>query len=137
AVGAAACYDTAYALQALEARRAPTRHALRVALLGHLARRPLWVGAIALSIAGWPLQLVALSLAPLTLVQPTLALGLLLLLALGVAILGERVGRREVAAVLLIVAGVAGIAAASPARSTHHAGASTLAPVLALLGAAA
>jgi drug/metabolite transporter (DMT)-like permease len=137
AVGAAACYDTAYALQALEARRAPARHALRVALLGHLVRRPLWIGAIALSIAGWPLQLVALSFAPLTLVQPTLALGLLLLLALGVRVLGEQVGRREVIAVLLIVGGVAGMAAASPARSTHHAGAAELVPTLAVLGAVA
>lgn len=137
AAGAAACYDTAYALQALEARRAPARHALRVSLLGHLARRPLWLGAVALGAAGWPLQLVALSLAPLTLVQPTLALGLLLLLALGVVVLGERVGRREVAGVLLIVGGVAGIAAASPQRSTHHSGAEALVAALGLLGAVA
>jgi len=137
AAGAAACYDTAYALQALEARSAPARHALRIALLHHLARRPLWLGAIALSVAGWPLQLLALSLAPLTLVEPTLALGLLLLLALGVTLLGEHVGRREVLGVLLIIAGVAGIAAASPGRSTHHAGAATLAPTLAVLGAVA
>ena len=135
AVGAAACYDTAYALQALEARSAPARHALRISLLRHLARRPLWVGAIALSIAGWPLQLLALSLAPLTLVQPTLALGLLLLLVLGVTLLGEHVGRREILGVLLIIAGVGGIAAESPPRSTHHAGAATLVPTLAALAA--
>ena len=137
AAAAACCYDTAYALQALEARRAPGRHALRPALLGHLARRPLWLGAVLLSAAGWPLQLLALSLAPLTVVQPTLALGLLLLLVLGVRILGETVGRRELAAVLVILTGVAGIAAAAPSRTTHHAGGLELALVLGGLGALA
>jgi drug/metabolite transporter (DMT)-like permease len=60
----------------------------------------------------------ALSLAPLALVQPTLALGLLLLLFLGVRVLGERVGRRELLAVALVIAGIACLAAAAPDRST-------------------
>ena len=110
ALGAASCYDTGYALQALEARRAPARHALRPALLVHLLRRPLWVTATALSLIGWPLQVLALAHAPLTLVQPTLALGLLLLLALGTRILGERVGPRGLASVLVIIAAVGLIA---------------------------
>lgn len=137
AAAAAGCYDTSYALQALEARRAPARYALRLALLSHLARRRLWAGAVLLAAAGWPLQLLALSLAPLTLVQPTLALGLLLLLALGARILREPVGPREVVAVALIVAGVAGIAWAAPDRTSHHAGAAALIPVLGALGAVA
>src|SRR5919109_966450 len=80
ALAAACCYETGYALQALEARRAPAERALRPSLIGHLVGRPIWVGATALSLLGWPLQIAALSQAPLTLVQPTLALGLLLLL---------------------------------------------------------
>jgi drug/metabolite transporter (DMT)-like permease len=115
---AAACYETGYAFQALEARGADARHALRVSLLGQLARNGRWLAATALSLLGWPLQVLALSLAPLALVQPTLALGLLLLLVLGARVLGERVGRRELAAVALIVAGIAGLAAAAPDRST-------------------
>src|SRR5881396_2862751 len=114
AVSAASCYDTGYALQAVEARRAPGRYALRPALLAHLLRRPLWVGATLLSLLGWPLQILALAHAPLTLVQPTLALGLLLLLALGVRILHERVGPREMAAVAIIIASVGVIAWAAP-----------------------
>jgi drug/metabolite transporter (DMT)-like permease len=114
ALCAASCYDTGYALQALEARHAPAEGALRPALLGHLLRRPVWVGATLLSVAGWPLQVLALQHAPLTLVQPTLALGLLLLLFLGTRILGEHVGRREVAAVVVIIAGVGVIAWAAP-----------------------
>jgi drug/metabolite transporter (DMT)-like permease len=114
AVVAACCYETGYALQAIEARRAPAERALRPSLMTHLLTRPLWVGATALSLLGWPLQIWALAHAPLTLVQPTLALGLLLLLVLGVRILGEHVGRREIAAVLLIIASVGVFAWAAP-----------------------
>src|SRR5262249_18331039 len=73
-----------------------------------------WVGATLLSLVGWPLQILALDHAPLTLVQPTLALGLLLLLAFGVKVLGERVGPREIGAVAIIIASVGVIAWAAP-----------------------
>src|SRR4051812_8193291 len=116
ALGAAACYDTGYALQALEARRAPHRHAMRLSLLGHLFGRPRWLAATALSLLGFPLQVWALTKAPITLVQPTLALGLLLLLFLGRRILREPVGIREVAAVLIIIGSVAVTALAAPAE---------------------
>ncbi len=114
ALAAACCYETGYALQAIEARKAPAERALRPSLMTHLLRRPLWVGATMLSLLGWPLQIVALTHAPLTLVQPTLALGLLLLLVLGVRILGEQVGTREIAAVVLIIASVGVFAWAAP-----------------------
>jgi drug/metabolite transporter (DMT)-like permease len=116
AVAAAACYDTGYALQALEARRAPRRYAMRVSLLGHLFTRRRWLAATALSLLGFPLQVWALTKAPITLVQPTLALGLLLLLVLGRRILREPVGVREIVAVLVIIASVAVTAAAAPSE---------------------
>jgi drug/metabolite transporter (DMT)-like permease len=116
-VAAAICYDTGYALQALEARRAPSRLALRPSLFGHLLRRRLWVGATVLSLIGWPLQILALSQAPLTLFQPTLAIGLLILLVLGSRLLHERVGGREIGAVALVIAAVALSAWASPDQS--------------------
>ena len=127
ALAAAICYYTAYALMALEARRAPASAALRPALLGYLAGRPLWLGATILTVLGWPLQLVALSLASLPVVQPTLALGLLLLLLLGARILDEDIGVRELAGALAIIVGVAGIGWAAPARTTTHGGAAALA----------
>jgi drug/metabolite transporter (DMT)-like permease len=119
---AAACYETGYAFQALEARGVGARHALRASLLGQLVRNGRWLGATALSLLGWPLQVLALSLAPLALVQPTLALGLVLLLALGAHVLGEPVGRRELAAVALIVAGIVCLTAAAPARGSMTGG---------------
>jgi drug/metabolite transporter (DMT)-like permease len=114
ALAAACCYETGYALQAIEARRAPADTALKPSLMTYLLTRPLWIGATGLSLLGWPLQIVALAHAPLTLVQPVLALGLVLLLVLGVRILGEHVGPREMAAVALIIASVGVFAWAAP-----------------------
>lgn len=135
AAGAAACFDGAVAWQALEARRVPASAGVR--LLARLAARPRWLAATALAILGWPLQLAALSLAPLTVVQPTLALGLIVLLVMGVTVMREPVGRVEIAAAAAIVAGVSVLAWSSPERETVSAGAVTLAVVLGGLGAGA
>jgi drug/metabolite transporter (DMT)-like permease len=131
---AAACYETGYALQAMEARTSPGEQALRFSLFRTLARRPRWVLAVGLTIAGWPLQLWALSLAPITVVQPTLALGLLLLLVLGVTVLHEHVGRREWLAVVLVIAGVSTIALAAPPESHSYDAGAGLIVALAVLG---
>ena len=120
AAGAAACFDGATVFQAMEARRF-RGHSMRLSLLGKLVRRPRWLAAWALSAAGWPQQLWALSLAPLTLVQPTFALGILLLLGLGSRILGERVGAAQLGAAVAIILGVAGIALAAPENSEEYA----------------
>ncbi len=130
AVGASVLYNTSIALQALEAREVDGEHSLRVSLIGRLLRNRKWLGATALGLLGWPLEIAALLLAPLTVVQPCLASGLVVLLWLGVTKLGERPGRREYLAVMAIVAGVAGVAWAAPDRTTDHAG--TLAVALAL-----
>ncbi|MGN6430805.1 MAG: hypothetical protein ACTHNB_08760 [Gaiellaceae bacterium] len=135
AAGASCCYEVSYAVQALEARRVPVRETMQVSLLARLARRPLWLGAIALAALGWPLQLLALSLAPLTLVQPVIALGILLLLALASWMLHERIGRAELVCSGGVVLGVAGIAWAAPEHTTSHAGPLALGLALGLLGA--
>jgi hypothetical protein len=77
--------------------------ARELALLRRLLARPCWSAATALAGAGWPLQIAALALAPRTVVQPALALGLALLLVLGPRLLGEP-------AVLAIVLGVVAVA---------------------------
>ncbi|HET7121937.1 MAG TPA: hypothetical protein VFI17_11910 [Solirubrobacterales bacterium] len=130
AIGASALYNTSIALQALEAREVPHEHSLRPSLLGRLIRNRRWLGATALGLAGWPLEIVALLLAPLTVVQPCLTSGLVLLLWLGATRLGERPGRRELFAVAAIVAGVAGVALAAPERTTDHAGTGAIALAL-------
>jgi drug/metabolite transporter (DMT)-like permease len=122
AVGASVLYNTSIALQALEARDVGHEHSLRVSLIWKLIRNPKWLGATVLGFLGWPLEIVALLLAPLTVVQPCLVSGLIVLLWLGATKLGEAPGRREFLAVGAIVAGVAGVAWASPDRTTEHAG---------------
>ncbi|HSS04839.1 MAG TPA: hypothetical protein VLK89_06600 [Solirubrobacterales bacterium] len=133
AVGASLLYNTSIALQALEAREVPGEHSLRVSLIGRLVRNRRWLGATALGLVGWPLEIAALLLAPLTVVQPCLASGLILLLWLGATRLGEAPGRREAVAVAAIVAGVGGVAWAAPERTTDHAGAAAIALALVLV----
>jgi drug/metabolite transporter (DMT)-like permease len=134
AFAASAAYNVAIALQALEARDVPEEHGLRLSLLLRLLRRPRWLAGAALNFLGWPLQTVALLLAPLTLVQPCLAAGLLLLLAIGSRHLHEHVGRREVIAICAIIAGVVVLAFAAPHKSESAAGPDTVAAVLGVLG---
>jgi drug/metabolite transporter (DMT)-like permease len=133
AIGASVLYNTSIALQALEAREVPGEHSLRFSLIGKLLRNRKWLGATVLGLAGWPLEIVALLLAPLTVVQPCLASGLVVLLWLGVTRLGETPGRREYLAVAAIVLGVAGVAWAAPDRTTDHAGTWAIALALALV----
>ena len=126
AAAAAACFDGGLTLQALDAREAPVEHGLQPKLLARLVRRRRWVAGTALAIAGWPFHLLALGLAPLSLVQPTLALGLVLLFYLGHHMLGERVGGMEMMAVAGVVGAVAVLAWAAPPETTHHAGSAHL-----------
>jgi drug/metabolite transporter (DMT)-like permease len=130
---AALCFNGAVVLYALESRQIAQEHGLRLSLITRLARRPRWRAAIALDALGWPFQLVALSLAPITVVQPTLALGLLLLLAVGSKGLGERVGRQELLAAAAIVGGVVALALAAPPHTSGTSDGEVLAAVLGLL----
>ncbi len=134
---AGCCFDGAVALQALEARALEVRQPGAGMIRGLLAR-PRWLAATVLSLAGWPFQVAALALAPLTVVQPALAVGLILLLFLGNRLLHERVRPRDYAAVAAIGVGLALLAWKAPEAEHVHAGAKTLAIVLGILvGAAA
>jgi drug/metabolite transporter (DMT)-like permease len=120
AAGAATCFDGAVLLQASEARATDTGHGLRPSLLAVLARRRRWLAGTALAALGWPLQLLALSLAPVTVVQPTLAAGMVLLLAGGSRVLHERVGPREWSAAAAVLVGVAVLALSAPEHTDNR-----------------
>jgi hypothetical protein len=136
AVAAATLYSLGFSYQALEAREAPRDEYLRPALARRLLTRVRWLGGTGISMLGWPLQLVALALAPLVVVAPALALGLPVLMVLGQRMLGERAGRREYLAVVAIMVGVAGVGFCAPPRSITHAPWPTLAIALGALAAA-
>jgi len=136
AFAASGLYSAGIALQASEARRLPARHGLKLSLLRRLVARPRWLAGISLDGGGWGLQALALGLAPLTLVQPALAVGLVFLLAIGTTALGESVRRRELLAVFAVAAGIGGLGWAAPGRVARHETGATLALALGLLAAA-
>jgi hypothetical protein len=120
ALVASALFNVGLALQALEARAMPKSLSLRFSLLVRLLRRPRWLIGWLLGIIGIGPQVLALATAPFVVVQPALAVGLLLLLWIGSRTLGEGVGVPEWTGVVSIVAGVALVAAGAPAHTETH-----------------
>ena len=123
---AAILYAVAVTLQSLEAREAPDDERLHHNLFRRLVGRPRWLLGTACAVAAWGAQTAALALAPLTLVQPTLALGLVVLLIIGWRLKHEHVGWREMAGVAAIIFGLAGLAWASPSAPAQPAPTGTL-----------
>lgn len=133
----AVLYATAIALQALEARKVPEDYTLRPSLLTRLLRRPIWLLGTGLALIGWVAQVGALLLIPLTLVEPTLASSLVFLLAYGVWLLHEPIGRREVVSIVAVAAGIALLAWAAPDREPHHASGAGLAAAVSAMAVVA
>ena len=128
---ASVLFNLAIVIQAREAREVHHDSSVQLSLLPRLLRRPRWLLGTALGALAFPLQTVALLYAPLTAVQPADAAGLLVLLFLGARLLHERVGRREVVAVLAIIVGIAVLTIAAPKREvTHVEGASVILPMI-------
>jgi drug/metabolite transporter (DMT)-like permease len=139
ALCAAAMYGLGIVVQAGAARAVPEQDVLRVRLLARLLRSRRFLAGYAAILAGWALQVAALLFAPLTVVQPALAATVVVVLVLARRLLDEPVGRREVMAAGVIVAGIAAIAAIAPGRTSHEAGSGTLLAsvgVMAAVGAA-
>jgi drug/metabolite transporter (DMT)-like permease len=127
----------AIVLQAGENRRASLSQTARASLLIGLARRPRWLAGTALMIVAWPLQILALGLAPITVVQPLLATTQLVLLAVARVKLRERVGRTEALGALAIVGGVAAVVWAAPRHTVRDPEALRVAQPLLVVGIAA
>jgi hypothetical protein len=119
AAAAASFYAFSTMLQALEARKAPLESALRASLLIRLFQQRTWLLGSGIGAVGWGLQAVALSFASITVVQPALGLGLIVLLLFSTRLLGETVGRREAAGGLTVVGGIALLGWAAPASIDH------------------
>jgi drug/metabolite transporter (DMT)-like permease len=117
---ASVLFNAAIVIQASEAREVPDDHGLKLSLIGRLLKRPRWLLGAALGLLAFPLQTIALLWAPVTAVQPADATGLLVLLFLGARLLHERVGRREIIAVVAIVAGIVVLTIAAPRREVTH-----------------
>ncbi len=95
-------------------------------------RRRVWLIGAAAGVVGWALQAVALALASLSLVQPALGLGLIVLLALGSRMLGEGVGAREVGGSVAIAGSIAVLGWAAPSQTGVFTSGGTWATAVAL-----
>src|SRR3954452_616961 len=137
AVTASALFSAGLVLQSLEARTVPAQHSLRLSLIRRLLDRRRWVLGGLLMVIGFGFHVGALLLAPLTVVPPSLAAGLVVLLVVGARSGGEPIRLRETLAVAAISAGVVGLTLSSPERTTVTAGALALALALGALGAVA
>ena len=133
AAGASACFNFATVVQAGEARKVKSQETASLALLGLLIKRKRWLAGVAIQGLAIPLQLAALTIAPLAVVQPADATGLVILLLAGQRMLGEKVGWQEVASVAAIFLGVVGVALSGPEHSPENSGALSLLFVLAPL----
>jgi drug/metabolite transporter (DMT)-like permease len=128
---ASVLFNLAIVIQAQEAREVHRDAGVQVGLLLRLVRRPRWLLGTLLGLLAFPLQTIALLWAPLTAVQPADAAGLLVLLFLGARLLHERVGRRELLAVVAIIVGIVVLTIAAPKREvTHVQGASVILPMI-------
>ena len=105
-VGAAALYGVAPLIQAMAARREQAGHGLGFGLLARLALRPLWLLGLAVETAGFLLEVYALSVAPVALVGPVMALDMIVFTLLAGWALRERVSRAGLGAIGAMVAGV-------------------------------
>ncbi len=137
ALTAAVLYSVGVSLQSLEAREAPAEESLRASLIKRLATRPRWLGGTGCVMAAWGAQVTALTLIPITIVQPTLAVSVLSLMFISVRFYGEAASAKEVAAAIAIVVGVGGMVAASPGHTSGHAAPLPLGLALGALAAVA
>jgi drug/metabolite transporter (DMT)-like permease len=124
AVAASFCTATASIAQRQGARKVRTAGGFDIGLLFRLAHRPIWLLGIASMILGFGFQLTALHFGPLALVQPIMAVELLLVFGY-MAVAGRRrvrIKRRDWLAAAAMSAGVAGfLAVASPSGGRAHA----------------
>lgn len=103
------------------------------------ARHPLWLGGIGVDVAGVTLQVIALHLGALAVVQPLLILALPLSLFVNHKIARTRVSKRELGGGAVLVTALVGFLSVSGASSPQITGAAQTAdrtPAVALAGAA-
>ena len=93
------------------------RHALR--LLRVLLTAPAWLAGFGLMLCGFALQVVALTLAPVSVVQPVLGSGVVILLVLSRIVLRETLKRLELVCVLAMAAAIVVIALSATGAAGH------------------
>lgn len=121
ALAATVCFGFGAVFQARGARSAPRADRVRAGLLAALARSWQFVLGTLLDIVGFVLSIVALRTLPLFLVQAVTNAGLAVTAVAAVRLLGARLRRSDVAAVLAVVVGLTLLALGSGREGRDHA----------------
>jgi hypothetical protein len=114
-LASAAFYNAGVVLQSSGAYGSDADRLLRVSLFATLARVPAWLFGTLVGVAGWALQVWALTRASLTFVQPALGTGVFFLLGFAWLVLHTRPQPRDGAAALALAAGVGLLSHFAPA----------------------
>ena len=104
-VAAALAFAASAVIEQHYAHQVPQRDPLDPRLLRDLARQPLWLVSIALTVAGLVLQITALQAGPLALVQPVLVCDVLFAVLIRSLVVARRLPDRVVLAGVLCCAG--------------------------------
>lgn len=107
---AAVLYDAGYVLEKQALRELPPLRLTPAGVARVAGRSPRWAVGFAAMLAGLGLQVIALTRAPVAVVQPILAGGLIALAAAGSRLLGERLTRRHGVALGLVLVAVVAVA---------------------------
>ncbi|WP_017589381.1 DMT family transporter [Nocardiopsis ganjiahuensis] len=102
------------ALQERDAVRAPGRQVARAGFLVHLLRQPRWLLGTGAAVLGASLHLIALSGAPLTVIQPIGVTGLLFAIVLSALFNRQRVRISQIMAGIAVMIGLAGVLTTFP-----------------------
>lgn len=120
----AVLYNVGFVLEKHALGHLPPVHAKRIVhLLSQVLSSPLWVAGFVSLLAGLALQVLALSLVSISVVQPIFVSGIVILLVLSHVSLKEHLGRREWGAVCVVALSLLAISLSLDA-SSDHAGAS-------------
>ncbi|MFF2010960.1 DMT family transporter [Streptomyces sp. NPDC058195] len=126
---------SASVLQRRAARTVPDSEAMRLSLIGHLLRRPLWLAGIGLVIVAAVCQAVALATGPIAVVQPIFVIELPATLLMAASVMRVRLPRRTWYGVAAVTLGLAlGMASAAPGGGSASVPALAWIPALVLTG---
>ncbi|MGN6129368.1 MAG: DMT family transporter [Nocardioidaceae bacterium] len=116
ALAATVLFGASSVMEQRSTKQVPERAALSPRLLVDLARRPLWLAAIAINVVGNLLQVVALHFGALAVVQPILVCNLLVAVLITVVAMRRPPDRTMLAGIVCCAAGVAGFLAVAQPR---------------------
>lgn len=103
AFAATVLYNLSFVIQKMKAQQAS---ASGVRLVAALATKPLWLFGVGLQTAGLAFHFFALTKAPVTVVQPVIAAGVVFVVIFAALLLGERPRRQELAGMVMAMSGV-------------------------------